>query len=459
MIESRVLNISELINPHPVQKLFIQSVKKFKYILYGGAKGGGKSYILRWILIYLLLDFAANGYKNVMVGLFCEDYPSLKDRQVSKIKKEFPTWLGRLSNSDIYGLSFQLKEEYGGGVIALRNLDVPEKYASSEFAVVAVDEITKNKYDVFETLRSCCRYPGIENTKMLFGGNPGGVGHNWVKKLFIKKEFEPNEKESKLFEFVPAKVYDNPYQTETYINQLKSLNPTLRSAYLDGDWDIFRDIFFDLWTPKIHIIDKLPKDFELDTMRTGVDYGTTTVFENVRKWDNKFFLCDELYMFGKKRGEKVVEANEWITTNKYDEFKIIGDSNMFFETRESDKDITPAQAFYDDGEGFEIEKVIKARSNNKLFRINCNDNFNDLLNPDDPKFFVLRDAAPHFIECMPEIQVSKHNPMDFNTDLDNDHCFDAVKIALTDMMQKTPNKSKEDEKLKRIRERNRERII
>ena len=54
-----------------------------KYMLYGGARGGGKSYWLRWYLLRRVLEYKARGI-NVDVMLACEDYPSLKGRQIGK---------------------------------------------------------------------------------------------------------------------------------------------------------------------------------------------------------------------------------------------------------------------------------------------------------------------------------------------------------------------------------------
>ena len=82
------------------QKEASRAVKKYKFVLFGGAMGGGKSYFLRWQLIRLLLEFNAKKIKHVTVGLFCEDYPSLKDRHLSKVKFEFPSWLGNYNSSD-----------------------------------------------------------------------------------------------------------------------------------------------------------------------------------------------------------------------------------------------------------------------------------------------------------------------------------------------------------------------
>src|SRR4030042_1336080 len=112
----------DLIHPLPKQEQFLDAMYDKEYILYGGAAGPGKSYILRWSLIELLLYWFTQGHTGVHVGLFCEDYPALKGRQISKMKREFPLWLGELKNTQNEGLGFFLRPDYGSGVISLNNL-------------------------------------------------------------------------------------------------------------------------------------------------------------------------------------------------------------------------------------------------------------------------------------------------------------------------------------------------
>ena len=76
-------------------------------------------------------------------------------------------------------------------MLALRNLDDPSKYMSSEFALIAVDELTKNEKEVFDFLRMRKRWVGITDTKFIAGTNPGGLGHEWVRKIWLDREFEP----------------------------------------------------------------------------------------------------------------------------------------------------------------------------------------------------------------------------------------------------------------------------
>lgn len=252
---SRQIDINELCHFTEKQKEASKLAKDHKFLLYGGAMGGGKSYFLRWKLVRMLLAFHARGLKNVTVGLFCEDYPSLGDRHLSKIKFEFPEWLGDYSSVD---RSFTLKKRFGGGIIAFRNLDDASKYQSSEFAVIAVDELTKNTEETFTFLRTRLRWPGISNPKFIGASNPGGIGHGWVKKLWIYKSFNPNEQEKNQFVYIRARATDNPHIDPSYLLTLQSLPERQRMAYLDGNWDIFEGQYFMEWDRDKHVVKPFP---------------------------------------------------------------------------------------------------------------------------------------------------------------------------------------------------------
>src|SRR3990167_6768973 len=161
-------------NFQPKQKEAEDAVDRYDYLFYGGSAGPGKSYFLRKYLIKFLIKkcFHELKLKGVRVGLFCEDYPSLHDRHLSKLKYEYPDWLGVYKTQQH---EFVLNDEFGGGVISFRNLDDPSKYLSSEFALIAVDELTKNPKETFDFLRLRKRWPGIERTKFIGASNPGGI--------------------------------------------------------------------------------------------------------------------------------------------------------------------------------------------------------------------------------------------------------------------------------------------
>lgn len=228
------MNFSALCQFSDKQWLATETADNHKYTLFGGSRGPGKSYWLRWYLLRSLLLFAASGIQGVNVMLACENYPALKDRQIGKIQKEFPDHLGTLKSSKATGLGFHLHRHYGGGVIALRNLDDPTKYQSAEFGIIAIDEITKNPERTFHILRGSLRWPGIDRGRMIAATNPDA---NWVRDYWIEKRF-PSELEPEVgeFAFVPALPGDNPHLTSDYWTMLDTLPGALREAWLHGDW-------------------------------------------------------------------------------------------------------------------------------------------------------------------------------------------------------------------------------
>ena len=229
----------------PKQIQAAQSADTHRYMFYGGARGPGKSRFVRWYLLRELLRLHSVGINHAMVGLFCEDYPSLIDRQVNKISVEFPAWLGEVKETKLFGFGFYLKEQYGSGVIALRNLDDASKFQSAEFAAEGVDEITKNPVTTFNMLRGSLRWPGVDRPKFIAASNPGGIGHSWVRQYWIDRNFPPElQPLAKEFDFIKALPKDNPFLSQSYWDDLNTQPDRIRRAWVEGDWDAFQGQFF-----------------------------------------------------------------------------------------------------------------------------------------------------------------------------------------------------------------------
>lgn len=241
------VRLSALVNPTDRQRECISATDRHRFVLYGGGGGGGKSYLLRWwCLRQLIRRFEQTGIRGLMCGLFSMDYPTLQDRQISKIEREFPIWLGQTKRTEKEGLCFFVKEEYGAGRIALRNLADPSSYKSAEFCDIAVEELSENKRDVFEDLVLFrLRFPGIERPCFLGGTNPTGIGVQWIKALWIDKRFPEELAHLKHeFAFVPALLGDNPYISSSYEESLKGLPDKKRRALLYGDWSVPEGQYF-----------------------------------------------------------------------------------------------------------------------------------------------------------------------------------------------------------------------
>lgn len=445
------IKLNELLNfsRNEKQERAKSAVKNKKYVLYGGAMGGGKSYWLRWMLVYFLIKWAQRGNTGVEVGLFCEDYPTLKDRQISKISKEFPSWLGSFhADHKEHGKCFILDEEYGSGIIKFRNLDDPSKYQSAEFAAIAVDELTKNPFGTFEDLRNRLRWTGIEDVRFIAGTNPGGIGHAWVKKYWIDRDFPPEETEPEQFMLIQAVADDNPYLAETYLKQLDSLTPDKRRAYREGDWDIFKGQYFPEFRREIHVVEPFEIPSEWMKFLMG-DYGLSAPTAGL--WgalspDNDLYIYRELY----ETGLNYSQATDLILASypeseelRYWVFdpaiwsKQAGDVNAFSGAEIMQNRFTETRS-----NGLKKAYLQLQKGNND--RLNGWQLLREYLKPiirngQTTAKLKIFSTCTNLIRTLPSLVYDKHKVEDLDTD-GEDHCADALRYGIMSRPKPTLNR-------------------
>ena len=402
-----------------------------KYLLYGGAAGGGKSYFLRWTAIGLAMYYYGKyGIEKLPIGLFSEDYPSLRDRQVTKISREFPSWLGTLKETQRDGLGFYLSPEYGSGVIMLRNLDDPSKYASVEFAAIIVEELTKNSYSTFEDLRTRLRFPGVEDRKFVGGTNPGQVGHGWVKRLWVKPdESNPDAEQDRCF-FVQSLFTDNSYNPEDYKQQLAAIrDPQKRKALMEGSWDIFAGQYFTEWNDQKHVINPyIPSTNNL--IAGGMDWGRTAPFafhlaeitkvkhEGVAFHRSKIF-CE---VYGTEKtphewAEKIHEQLKFFNLTIGDISWIQGDPAMF--TKGNDNSLSIADQFLRDS------IRMRPASNDRIGGWEVLHNWLTIA-PDGLPYLQVTANCINLIRTLPELVHDENRIEDVDTE-GEDHSPDAIR--------------------------------
>ena len=430
--------LSDIVNPTERQREFLDAVKTHRFTLYGGAAGGGKSYILRWANVWLLLRWAKHGIRNARVGIFCEDYPALRDRHLDRIRLEFPEWLGTYRGTDH---DFVLKPEYGGGVISFRNLDDVSKYLSAEFAAITVDELTRNGQDIFDFLRMRLRWPGIEDTRFMAATNPGSKGHGWVKNLWIDRNFPAElEKDAEDFVFVKAKVTDNPHVAQSYIETLKSLPEHLRKAYLDGSWDIFSGQVFTEFSRDVHVVEPFPIPEAWPKFR-ALDWGYSKPYSvgwYAVGWDGQIYRYRELYGCvpgspdtGVQEDVPTVAAKIRALEGKEEMGHSVADSAIWAQTGSGP---TIAEQFVragvvwvpaDKGPGSRIQGKMQCHARLKAGA------------------FKVFSTCPDFIRTIPTLVYDEHKVEDVDT-RQEDHIYDEWRYALSSrpMSPEIPQKPK-----------------
>ncbi len=257
----RILHIRG--KPNERQKLFFAS--RARYTAYGGARGGGKSWALRRKLIGLCLR-----YPGIRCLLVRRSYAELKANHVRPLLEEYEALLTYRESEKCLTLP-------NGSTISLgycaSNRDVL-RYQGQEYDIIAIDEATQlNEYQ-FSIFKACLRGVGNVPRRMYLTCNPGGIGHAWVKRLFVERDFR-NDENPDDYRFIPAKVYDNPVLLSAdpeYVRQLESLPQKLKEAWLFGRWDVFEGQFFPEFQSEIHVCapEVIPSALKFFS---AVDYG------------------------------------------------------------------------------------------------------------------------------------------------------------------------------------------
>lgn len=230
--------------PTPRQKEFFDS--RARFTAYGGARGGGKSWALRRKLVGMCLRYA---------GLSCllvrRTLPELKTNHVIPFLREYD---GIISYSESEkAILFPNGSRISLGYCAVDRDAL--RYQGQEYDVIAIDEATQLSEFRFSILKACLRGSNHFPRRMYLTCNPGGIGHSWVKRLFVDRDFR-NGEDPKEYKFIPALVYENPNLTNAdpeYVRSLESLPPRLRDAWLYGRWDVFEGQFFPEFDRSRHV--------------------------------------------------------------------------------------------------------------------------------------------------------------------------------------------------------------
>ena len=214
-------------NKRQIVFLILNDVRE---ILYGGEAGGGKSSGLlaaaaqyvdvpRYSAILFRRKFSDLALPGALISRSKEWWGHTDARYNDKEHKwEFPS-----------GATIQFGYmEHDGDEL---------RYQSAEFQFVGFDELTQIKEHQYRYMYSRLRrLEGVDiPLRMRSATNPGGPGHEWVRKRWNLPYGPGPEYPNRIF--LPAGRYDNPYlDHEEYEESLNELDELQYAQLAEGDW-------------------------------------------------------------------------------------------------------------------------------------------------------------------------------------------------------------------------------
>ncbi|MBQ1818167.1 MAG: phage terminase large subunit [Clostridia bacterium] len=232
--------------PNPRQKEFFMS--RTRHTAYGGARGGGKSWAMRRKLVLLALN-----YRSLNILLLRRTLPELRENHILPLQRELYGFARYSATERVFNFP-------NGSRIKLGYCDTASdvyQYQGQEYAVIGMEEATHFTEDQQRFLTTCNRTSRRGFTpRMYYTCNPGNVGHAWVKRLFIDRDYRENEDPAD-YTFIPARIWDNKALLSAdpgYVRQLMTLPEDLRRAHLEGDWDVHAGQYFREFSREKHVV-------------------------------------------------------------------------------------------------------------------------------------------------------------------------------------------------------------
>jgi len=310
-------------------------------MLYGGARGGGKTFvdsvkvildIVEWyteeevrnrkidVRGYRCTDDFPNDYDKTYYFKYTMDYLEFRAICVRKTEPALRSNTLEEQNKTYKGfgatwIDSKLKWVFPSGAeVHLHQLGQKKDrdfFQGPNYHYLYVGELTQFDRDEIEEIEACCRsaHPYIR-AKKIYDCNPGNRGHVWVKKKYVDicppiqakepvyvKELDMsyyplnpsesviNEKGEKV-QYIPALVFDNPHlmRDKNYVNNLKGKGK-LTDMWLFGRWDVFQGQFFTTWDDNLHIKSemkffKCTKHSELENKKKNFDWSNWRLFSS-----------------------------------------------------------------------------------------------------------------------------------------------------------------------------------
>lgn len=449
----------------PQQRALITPAKE---ILYGGAAGGGKSYLIRVASIVYSLEVP-----GLITYLFRRTFKEVLANHVHTPGGYLEMLKGLIDAGDCeYSKSDYSFTFYNGSRIQLAHAQYESDiytHQGAQIGCLLIDEATHFTPTMLRFIRSRVRLGSLVVPpkwkelfpRILYTANPGGVGHHYLKSNFVDigagHVYQAPEDEGGMTrEYVPAKVDDNKVMMlndPDYKARLKGMGDTaVVEAMLNGDWEIVSSGgVADLWRSKYHVVHpfKIPKSWRIDR---GYDYGSSkpaayvmfaesdgTEFEDHLGrtcWvpAGSIFAIGEVYLANKRYEGLKLTASE--QGRRFQAFEQESGYSTRVKPGPADNAIFSAEPGHrTPADDIGIYGITFTRSNKRPgSRVEGLQLFRTMLKAsterpmERPGFFVFNNCR-HIIRTIPNLQNSDKDPEDISTD-GEDHLWDVLRYRL-----------------------------
>ncbi len=295
-----------LFKPTKKQAECIRLLSVCREVFFGGAAGGGKTYLM---LAALTLWVRLPSFKAIILRL---EWSQVDHFHGIAESLYFP--LGAVFHGTKKVWYFPSGAEIHYGIFAAQKHE--NKYRGAYYNIVCWDEFGDwATMDYMKFMFTRIRYtPGANGERMptmqFFTGNPGGINHSRLRKRFkipdrptetqILKIVDPKTKKSYLRAFVPSRLEDNPYLDPDYEERQRASgrHPAIIRAILEGRWDLsIGGAFVELWDENKHLIEPFDIPDNWQVWR-GIDDGYNpdpfvTVWITQDPRTQKLYVIDE----------------------------------------------------------------------------------------------------------------------------------------------------------------------
>lgn len=339
----------EIPEPNEKQEMFLAD--NHRHCAYGGARGGGKSWAVRVKSILLCCRWP--GLKVLIVR---KTYKELINNHIIPLQAMLPSEVAKYNKTEKVFTFVNGSTIWFGYCANDSDLD---QYQGAEYDVIFFDEATQLKEEWLKKINLAVRQPNGLPKRTYYTCNPGGVSHNYIKRLFIDRKYEGAEIPEN-YSFTQALVTDNKALMEMqpeYKAELEALPPKLRKAWLEGSWDIFEGMFFEefkddpehyedrQWT---HVIApfEVPKEWKI---YRSFDWGYSKPFSCAWwaiDYDGVAYRILELYGCTKTANEGV----KWVAPKVFAEIQRIENEHRWLKGKQIYGVADPAIFSADGGE-------------------------------------------------------------------------------------------------------------